>query len=54
MSMAEEHPTSTTVRMREGYDMNEVDELLDRAPTALVADRPLLSPHDAVPPVVTR
>lgn len=35
MSMAEESPTFSTVRMREGYDIGEVDEFLDQARAAL-------------------
>ena len=46
MSMAEENPTFSTVRMREGYDIDEVDEFLDQARAALAADPPLMTPLD--------
>ena len=44
MCMAEESPTFSTVRMREGYDIGEVDEFLDQARAALAADPPLMTP----------
>jgi DivIVA domain-containing protein len=46
MGMAEENPTFSTVRMREGYDIDEVDEFLDQARAALAADPPLMTPLD--------
>ena len=46
MGMAEENPRFSKVRMREGYDIGEVDEFLDQARAALAADPPLMTPLD--------
>ena len=46
MGMAEEHPTFSTVRMREGYDIGEVEEFLDQARAALATDPPSMTPLD--------
>jgi len=44
MGFTDEPPRFSTVRFREGYDIEEVDEFVRQAGAALEFDPPLMSP----------
>jgi DivIVA domain-containing protein len=46
VSLADEEPTFSTVRMREGYDPAEVDEFVTQARAALSFEPPMMTPAE--------